>query len=442
MKKENAVERVDLLISPGTVITLNDSWDLIPDGAVAVADGKIRWVGPSRDAAELFEAEETLDAGGGVIMPGLINAHTHASMTLFRGLADDLELMTWLNDYIFPAEKKLNREMVFWGAMLAAAEMIASGTTCFCDMYIFEDRVAQAAADCGIRAVVGEVLYDFPSPNYGESSNGLSFTRELIAQWRDHPLVSVAVEPHAVYTCSPELLKKCMELAEETGTSMMMHLAESRGEVDDIVARYGTTPVRHLGALGLLSERFVGIHCVVLDREEMRLMAEAGVRVAHNQESNLKLATGISPVPEMLELGIEVGLGTDGAASNNDLDMFTEMDFMAKVHKGFTLDPTVMDARSCLRVATRGSAAVVGLGDRIGALEEGRAADIIVLDFDKPHLTPVYNHYSHLVYAASGADVCHTVVNGRILYENGRFTSLDIEEVKARVRELARGFGR
>lgn len=441
MKKENAVERVDLLIWPGTVITLNDSWDLIPDGAVAVKDGKIRWVGPADEAGLLFEPENTLDAAGGVVMPGLINAHTHASMTLFRGLADDLELMTWLNDYIFPAEKRLNQEMVFWGAMLAAAEMLASGTTCFCDMYIFEDQVARAADRCGIRAVVGEVLYDFPSPNYGESMNGLSFTRELIEEWRDHPLVSIAVEPHAVYTCSPELLKQCRDLAVETDTSMMMHLAESRGEVEEIVARYGTTPVRHLDALGVLSERFVGIHCVVLDEEEMRIMAEAGVRVAHNQESNLKLATGISPVPELIELGIEVGLGTDGAASNNDLDMFTEMDFMAKVHKGFSLDPTVMDARSCLRVATRGSAAVVGLGDHIGALKEGMAADIIVLDFDRPHLTPVYNHYSHLVYAASGSDVRHTVVHGRVLYEDGRFTSLDIEEVKARVREIAKGFG-
>ncbi len=435
------VERVDLLISPGTVITMNDALDVIHDGAVAVKDGRIHWLGPAADAAALFGPEETLDARSGVIMPGLINAHTHASMTLFRGLADDLELMTWLNDYIFPAEKKLNRDMVYWGAMLAIAEMLASGTTSFCDMYIFEDQVARAAADCEIRAVVGEVLYDFPSPNYGESENGLTFTRELIEEWRDHPLVSVAVEPHAVYTCSPDLLLKCRDLAEETGTSLKMHMAESQNEVAQITERYGTTPARHLYRLGMFSEGFVGVHCVVLDREEMELMAEARVRVAHNQESNMKLATGIAPLPEMLDLGITVGLGTDGAASNNDLDMFSEMDFVAKAHKVFTLDPTVMDAKTCLKVATRGSAGVLGISGNTGMIEKGMAADLIVVDFNKPHLTPVYNHYSHLVYAACGADVIHTVVNGKVLYRDGLFTSLDVEMIKARVGEIATLFG-
>lgn len=434
-------ERVDLLISPGTVITMNDALDVIHDGAVAVKDGRIHWLGPAADAAVLFGPDDTLDARSGVIMPGLINAHTHAAMTLFRGLADDLELMTWLNDYIFPAEKKLNRDMVYWGAMLAIAEMLASGTTSFCDMYIFEDQVARAAADCEIRAVVGEVLYDFPSPNYGESESGLTFTRELIEEWRDHPLVSVAVEPHAVYTCSPDLLLKCRDLAEETGTSLMMHLAESQNEVAQIKERYGTTPARHLHELGMFSDRFVGIHCVVLDREEMVLMAEAGVRVAHNQESNMKLATGIAPLPEMLDLGITVGLGTDGAASNNNLDMFSEMDFMAKVHKVFTLDPTVMDAKTCLKVATRGSAGVLGISENAGMIERGMAADLIVVDFNKPHLTPVYNHYSHLVYAACGADVIHTVVNGKVLYRDGLFTSLDVELIMARVGEIATLFG-
>ncbi|GAG64816.1 unnamed protein product, partial [marine sediment metagenome] len=253
------------------------------------------------------------------------NAHTHAAMTCFRGLADDLPLSVWLNEHIFPAEKKISGELVYQGTLLACAEMILGGTTTFCDMYLFEDQVARAAHETGIRALVGEVLYDFPSPNYGPPEQGLAFTKDLIRAWENDPLVSVAVEPHAVYTCSPDLLQACNEVAEEYQVPMIIHLSESEDEVAQVKERYSTSPVMHLEKLGLLTPHLIADHCVVLDDEEMDLLAERGVRVVHNPESNMKLASGVAPAVELLARGVTMGLGTDGCASNNNLDMFGKM---------------------------------------------------------------------------------------------------------------------
>jgi 5-methylthioadenosine/S-adenosylhomocysteine deaminase len=434
----DAKTAVDLLIHNALVLTLNAVGDIFNRGSVAINGDEIVWVGPEEFWPDQFEPRERLDMCGGLVMPGLINAHTHAAMTCFRGLADDLPLAIWLNEHIFPAEQKINGEVVYHGSLLACAEMILGGTTTMCDMYLFEDQVARAAHEAGIRALVGEVLYDFPSPNYGPPEKGLEFTRELIRSWASDPLVSVAVEPHAVYTCSPDLLCSCMEIAEEFQVPMIIHLSESQDEVNQVRERYGVSPVEHLEKLGLLSPRLIADHCVVLTEEEMDLLAERGVRVAHNGESNMKLANGVAPIAKLLKRGVPVGLGTDGCASNNNLDMLAEMDSAAKLQKLYRRDPTIMDAKTVVSMATTMGARVLGLERLIGTLEPEKKADIIGFDLDRPHLTPMYNVYSHLVYAASAADVSLSIINGRIVMRDRQLISLDVEKAMAEVRAIAK----
>jgi 5-methylthioadenosine/S-adenosylhomocysteine deaminase len=427
----------DLLIAPGTVLTMDPAGRVLPDGFVAVTGGRIAAVGGPEEA-RAWTAPRTLDAGGGLILPGLVNTHTHAAMTLFRGLADDLPLMTWLNDHIFPAEARLDREAVGLGTRLACAEMILSGTTCFCDMYLFEDAVAEAAREAGMRAVVGEVLYDFPSPHYGPVEAGLDFTRELITRWRGDPLIRVAVEPHSPYLCAPELLQRSAELAHAEGAGLVIHLAETAAETATVRQRYGCTPVEHLAHLGVLGPDLLACHCVVLTPEDMGLLAAHDVKVAHNAESNMKLASGVAPVPELIARGVCVGLGTDGCASNNNLDLFGEMDTVAKLHKVHTLDPTVLDAATVLRLATIDGARALGLDAEIGSLAPGKRADLIVVDTRRPHLTPLYHPASQLVYAARGADVRHSVIDGRPVMVDRRLTTLPVEDILAEVRRWSR----
>ena len=314
-----------------------------------------------------------------------------------------------------------------------------SGTTTFTDMYLFADHVARAAAATGIRAVVGEVLYDFPSPNYGPPAAGLKFSEDLCLAWKDHPLIRVAIQPHAVYTCSPDLLQQCGALAVKHDTRLIIHLAETPREVEDCQARYGATPVAHLHRLGLLSPRLVADHAVVLSDADRELLAAAGAGVAHCPESNMKLASGIAPVADLLRLGVPVGLGTDGCASNNNLDLIQEMDTAAKLQKVYTMDPTVLPARTALELATSGGARLLGLDREVGALAPGLKGDLIVIDLDQPHLTPLYDPYSHLVYAATGADVQTVLVHGRVVVQDRRLLSFDLEETLARARELATG---
>ncbi|MCG6916864.1 MAG: amidohydrolase [Deltaproteobacteria bacterium] len=429
---------VDLLIHNAKVLTLNDSDDIFDPGVVAIRNDEIAWVGPEGSWPNQFEPRERLNMAGGLIMPGLINGHTHAAMTCFRGLADDLPLSVWLNEHIFPAEKKIDGELVYKGTQLACAEMILGGITTFCDMYLFEDQVARAADEARMRALVGEVLYDFPSPNYGPPEQGLAFTRDLIQTWQGNPLISVAVEPHAVYTCSPDLLYQCRDIAEDFRVPMIIHLSESQDEVRQVKERYGLSPVFHLEQLGLLSPQLIADHCVVLTEAEMDVLAERGVRVVHNNESNMKLANGVAPVAKLLERGVAVGLGTDGCASNNNLDMLAEMDSVAKLHKVYRMDPTIMKAKTVVQLATRGGARVLGLEELVGSLEPGKKADLIGLDLDRPHLTPLYNIYSHVVYAASAADVTLNIINGRIVMRDGELLTLDVEKVMAEVRAIAK----
>ena len=433
----SAKESVSLILTAGWVLTLNQEDEVFAPGAVAVREAQIVAVGPQDLLAHRFAAERVLDYPRGLILPGLINAHTHAAMALFRGLADDLPLDEWLNSHIFPAERHLDYDFVYWGTRLAVAEMLLSGTTTFCDMYLFTDAVAQAAADTGIRAVVGEVLYDFPSPNYGPPDNGLKFTEDLIRSYQGHPRVQVAVQPHAVYTCSPDLLQKSKALADRYQTRWIIHLSETAKEVADCLEQYGDTPVGHLHRLGLLQGNTVADHAVALTEGDMDLLAASGAGVVHCPESNMKLASGMAPVMDLLARGVPVGLGTDGCASNNNLDMLSELDTAAKLAKVRDLDPTALPARQALGLATRQGAAVLGLQGEVGRLIPGLKADLVVVDLDQPHLTPIYDPLSHLVYAATGSDVQTVVVEGRLLVEDRQLLSFDLQETLARARELA-----
>ncbi|MEJ5299453.1 MAG: amidohydrolase [Thermodesulforhabdaceae bacterium] len=430
------------VIAKGTVITMNDRDEVFDPGMVVIEEEKIVEVGLwDKNKKELISSKYAgshfVDASGCVVLPGLVNAHTHAAMTIFRGLADDIPLREWLEEHIFPAEKKLTEEWVFWGTLLACAEMIASGTTTFCDMYLFEHKVAEAVDKAGLRAVVGEVLYDFPSPHYGELENGFAFTKRFIEDWMGHERIRVSVDPHAVYTCSPELLLRSFAIAEHYNVPFVIHLSETEDEVQESMRRYGRTPVAHLASLGILSPRVVADHCVWLSEEDRSLIAEKDVKIVHNPESNLKLASGIAPIADLLGRGVVVSLGTDGCASNNDLDMFSEMDTCAKIHKGVLKDPTVLSAKEVLRMATVYGAKALGLSDKIGRFEPGMIADIIVIDFNKPHLTPCYDPVSHIVYSARGSDVRDVMVHGRWLMRNRELTTIDMDEIRIRTKEIA-----
>jgi 5-methylthioadenosine/S-adenosylhomocysteine deaminase len=427
------MKHLDLLIKNGTILTMDPQNAVIEDGVLGIQGDTISYIG-SGDGKE-FQANRIIDAKGGLVLPGLINGHTHAAMTLFRGLADDLPLMEWLNNYIFPAESRMDADFVYSGTLLACAEMIMSGTTTFCDMYLFEEEVARAAKEAGMRSLVGEVLYDFDSPNYGPIENGLKYTEALINKWQDDPLVSIAVEPHSLFTCSPALLARSNELALKYNVPLIIHVAETRSEIDEVTKRYGKGPVEHLESLGLLGPHLIADHCVHLGEEDIKMFAHNDVKAIHNPESNMKLASGIAPVPDMLKRNVTVGLGTDGCASNNNLDLFAEMDMAAKLHKINTMDTTVMDAVTVMRMATIEGAKALRMDDITGSLEKGKKADAIILDTKKPHLTPMYNPFSHLVYSARGNDVTHCIINGQLLMEDRKLLGIDLHEIMEKARQ-------
>lgn len=429
----------DFVLTCKYLLTQDADKTIIENGGLAIAGDRILETGDSVDLLQKYPDAEVIFEEHGLIMPGLINTHTHAAMACFRGLADDLPLMQWLQEYIFPAESKLTGEIVYHSTLLSLCEMIKSGTTGFCDMYLFAKEVARAAAESGMRAWIGEVLYDFSSPNYGEPGNGFQYTEELFAEYDGHELITITVDPHAVYTCSPELLTRLGDMAREKEALYVIHLSETRDEVNTCMERYNVSPVMHLEKLGLLNQRVVADHCVMVTDEEIALMADRGVKVSHCAESNMKLASGIAPVVKMLDAGVTVGIGTDGTASNNDVDMFGEMNSVAKIHKVDRMDPTAMSAETTLWAATMGGAAVLGVEADTGSLEPGKKADCIVLDLNQPHLTPVYNPVSHLVYAARGSDVIHSVINGRVVMRNRELLTLDETAVIARMRQISAG---
>jgi 5-methylthioadenosine/S-adenosylhomocysteine deaminase len=414
----------DILIKNGIVLTMDPSRNVFQPGFVAVSGKQIADLGEMSGVVPA--ARHIIDAQGGIVMPGLINSHTHSPMTLFRGLADDLPLLEWLNNYIFPVERKMDKEFVRTGALLGCAEMILSGTTTFCDMYLFEEEVALSAKEAGMRCLAGEVLYDFPSPCYGDPKNALPHTESFIKRWLGDELISPAVMPHSLFTCSPELLRASLELAERYNVPLKVHVAETLDEVKQIKKLFGKNPIQYLSSLGLLNERLIAVHCVHVDKDDIAMMAEAGVRAVHAPESNMKLASGVAPVPEMIKAGLTVGLGTDGCASNNNLDLIGEMDMAAKLHKAVQMDPTLMDALTVISMATDTGARTLGIGHLTGSLEIGKRADIIIIDVNRPHLTPMYNPYSHLVYAARGSDVICSIINGRLVMEERRLLTLDL----------------
>jgi len=433
-----ADQKADLVITGRYLLTQDSNKTIIENGGIAIAGDTIVETGSGDELLARHPEAETIVEQHGLIMPGLVNTHTHAAMACFRGIADDLPLMQWLQEYIFPVEAKLTPEIVYHSTLLSICEMIRSGTTSFCDMYLFAADVARAADKAGIRAWIGEVLYDFPSPNYGELENGFTYTENLFQKYSGSELVTITVDPHAVYTCSPDLLKRLGRMAAEKNALFVIHLAENRDEIDTCIERYGCTPVMHLEQLGLLNERVLADHCVMLSDDEIKLMADRGVNVSHCAESNMKLASGIAPVMKMIKAGINVGIGTDGSASNNDVDMFGEMNTVAKIHKAVLMDPTAMDAATTLDAATIGGAKALGAWLEIGSLEKGKKADLIVLDLDQPHLTPLYHPVSHLVYAARGSDVVHSVINGTIVMRDRYLTTLDEKDILSRMGKIGK----
>ncbi|RJQ54991.1 MAG: amidohydrolase [Actinobacteria bacterium] len=405
------------------------------DAFVSVSAERIAEVGSGPGP----EAKQSIDAHGGIVMPGLVNAHTHAAMTLFRGLADDLPLMEWLNEHVFPAEAThITPDAVYWGQQLACAEMIRSGTTCYCDMYYYEEDGARASREAGVRAVLGEALIDFPGPDRLDPAARLERNRRLCRQWADDPLIYGSVQPHAPYTCSPETMTAAKEIAEECDVVYLIHLAETETEVAQVREKHGVTPVGLLEKIGVLDSRVAAAHAVHLTADDISLLAERGAGTINCPESNMKLVSGVSPVPDLLAAGVRVGLGTDGCASNNNLDMFGEMDTAAKIHKLACKDPTCVDAATVVRMATANSASVIGLGNEIGSLEPGKRADLIIVDTNRPNLVPLYNEFSHLAYATSGGEVRTVIVDGRVLMRDWELATIDEEKVFAEVRAIAR----
>ena len=433
---------IDLLVTGDLVVTMDANWNAIQEGGVAVHEGEILAVAPAAALATIYRPTRRIDAAGHAIMPGLINCHTHAPMTLFRGLADDLPLEVWLHQHIWPAEAwAVKPDMVYWGTLLAAAEMIRGGTTLFTDMYFYEDDIGRAAKEAGIRAVLGEALVDFPSPNRKTPDEGLAYTEQLLQKWEGDPLVQVSVQPHAPYSASADLITRSKALADRYGAILLSHTAETASEVRESQAKTGRTPPAYLDELGVLDRNTVLAHGVHLSDGDIELLAERGAGVAHCPQSNLKLASGAAPLPHLLAAGVRVGLGTDGAASNNDLNMWGEIGSTAMLHKLINNDPTAADAGTVIGLATRSGADILGLGDRLGSLETGKRADMILIDLEQPHLVPLYDIYSHLAYAVDRADVTTVVIEGRVVMENRQLLTLDERELFARVREMAAEIG-
>jgi 5-methylthioadenosine/S-adenosylhomocysteine deaminase len=429
--KAAAPRQVDLVVRGGTVVTMDASRRVIEDGAVAVSGGKIVAVGRRADVERRFSGREVIDAGGRVVMPGLVNGHTHVPMTLFRGLADDLDLNEWLTKYIFPAEaKNVSEEFVRAGTRLGLAEMIRGGTTTYCDMYYFEDAVADETSRAGLRGVLGETVIDFPVADNKTHEQAMAYADRFVAKWKNDKLVTPAIAPHAPYTVSEEHLRNVAAFSRRTGAPVVIHVAETRKEVEDITRDHGASPFDYLARIGFLSDKVIAAHGVHVSDEEIGVIKRLGVGVVHNPQSNMKLASGVAPVPQYLKADVSLGLGTDGAASNNDLSMWEEMDTAAKLHKVTTGDPKVVSAQEALEMATIRGARALHLERETGSLEEGKRADLIVVDMNDLNQVPAYNVYSQLVYATKAADVRTVVVEGRVVMRDRKLLTLDEEAIK------------
>ncbi len=437
-------QTVDLILTNALVLTMDEAFNQYDPGAVAIQGTNIVAVGPAEKIVKNYSARETLDCGGRVLMPGLVNAHTHVPMTLLRGLADDLRLDVWLMGYMMPVEREfVSPEFVRLGTKLACAEFIRSGVTTFCDMYYFEADVAAATAEAGLRAVCGQTVMKFPAPDAASYDDSLALARDFIQKWKGHPLITPAVSPHAPYTCTDDILRATAQLAAEFDVPLHTHLAETAQERENMRNEKGMPVIPYVKKQGLFEAKVIAAHCVHIDVGEMRTLLHAGAGVAHNPSSNLKLASGFAPVPKMLEVGLNVGIGTDGPASNNDLDMFEEVRLASFIAKAVSNDPTALPAPLALAMATRIGAQALHLGSVTGSLEPGKRADLILVDTSPLHNSPRFhrdpnNAYAQLVYAGKSTDVTDVLVNGKWLMRERQLLTLDEAELLAGARETAR----
>ena len=427
------MESVDVLLKNVWVVTMDDAYRLFPKGAAAVRGSTIVAVGEETQILRSYAGKETVDGGGRALLPGLVNAHTHVPMTLLRGVADDRRLDVWLLGYVMPVEREfVSPDFCRLGTLLACAEMIRGGVTCFADMYYFEDAVASATAEAGMRALCAQTVLKFPSPDAASYEDSLAAAREFIARWRGHPLIVPSVAPHAPYTSTPEILRACTDLAIEFDVPVHTHISETSQEVEAWRETYGMPVVPWIKKVGMLEAKVLAAHCVHIDEGEIRTLSHAQTGVAHNPSSNLKLASGFAPVRAMLEAGLHVGLGTDGPSSNNDLDMFEEMRLAGFIAKGVSGDPTVLPAKVILSMATRLGARAMHLGHLTGSLEAGKRADLMLLDMDALHNQPHFERdpegiYSRIVYASKSTDVTDVMVDGRWLMQDRRLLTVDPE---------------
>lgn len=436
------MERIDLMVIGGSIVTMNTAYQVLSPGAVAIRGNDIVAVGAVDELQSAYDAAETLACPEDIVIPGLINGHTHMPMSLLRGLADDLRLDVWLYGYILPVEKQfVNPEFCYLGTLLSCAEMIRSGVTCYADMYYFEEEVAWATVEAGMRGICGETILKFPSPDATNYDDSLAYCREFLEHWQGHDLIVAAPAPHSVYMCTSEILQAAVELAQEFDAPLLIHVSETADEVESWINQTAMPPVRWLEAQGVLDTKVIAAHCVHTNREEIRILKAHGVGVVHSPSSNLKLASGFAPVVDMLAAGVSLGLGTDGCASNNNLDMFEEMHLTALVQKAVSNSPVVASAREVMAMATIHGAKALHLDHQIGSLEKGKRADLAIVDGTRLHTVPHFdttglNIYSRLVYATKSADVRHVIINGRIVMRDRQLQTVDEDAIISQVVQI------
>ncbi len=432
--KNMAKKEFDLIIKGRYILPMDKQLNIVNNGFVVVDKNKIIEVGEISELDENYKAKEIIDSGNSIVMPGLINTHTHAAMCYFRGMADDLPLDDWLNNYIWPAEAKYtNPEFISKAAELACLEMIKSGITYFNDMYLFEEAMVGIIEKSGIRACLGEVILDFPTPSCKTPKETIEKTIQLIKSLKNNELIDVAFAPHSMYACSKSVLLDVKQAACDYKKLIHIHISETKKEVDNSHKEHDKSPVEYLEELGILGENVLAPHCVWMNEKDIKIFKNNNVKVSHCPTSNMKLASGIIPIQEMINNKINVSLGTDGAASNNVLNLFFEMKTCALLHKVNRFDPTVLNAREVVKMATVNAAKALGADDRVGSLEIGKKADIITINLDKPHLMPIYDPYSHLVYCANSGDVNDVVINGKIIMRNREVKTIDEERISNEV---------
>ncbi len=428
---------VDSIWSARYVVTMDSQHRVIENGAIAITGDHIVAVGPRAAIDKDYQAKQRVDQPDGILAPGLINTHTHAAMSLFRGVADDMKLQDWLEKFIFPAEaRNVDREFVRWGTRLATIEMALSGTTTYTDMYYFEETVAEATKEVGLRGVLGQTVIGFPAPDYKTPAETLAGTEKFFKAYANDPLIVPAVAPHAIYTVPDDVLKSCRALANKYRKPLVIHLSETKHENEEALAKRGKTPTAALESLGVLSGSTIAAHGVWLDDADMKILKARNTGLSHCPSSNMKLASGVAPVVKILSLGIAMGLGTDGVAgSNNDHDMMEEMDLAAKLQKVTSFDPQALPAETAFAMATITGARAVHLESIIGSIEKGKRADVIMIRLDQPHAVPIYNVYSQLVYALKASDVSGVMVNGRVIVRDKKIVTIDSAPVMAKAAE-------